>query len=214
MERPVRRPGLAERIAVWCGDALQRRCSRRGALARAAVAGSAMAVAPVRYLVRPETAWAIITPGQCGPATKCNDGFTVFCCEIEHGRNICPSGSYVAGWWKCTDYRGTGLCHDEGVRYYLDCNRIPGHAYPGGCQCGVHGCNSRRVACNLFRYGQCNTHVAFTTEVVCRLVICQHPATVPGFRCNATEMRDENTCSHEAGCLEGLVVALPGGGGA
>jgi hypothetical protein len=214
VERAVNSGGLPERIVAVLSSALERRLSRRGALARAAVAGSAVAVAPVRYLVRPGTAWAVIRPDACGPDTKCNDGFTVFCCEIEHGRNICPADSYVAGWWKCTDYRGKGLCHDEGVRYYLDCNRVPGHGYPGGCQCGPHGCNSRRVSCNLFRYGQCNTHVAYTTEVVCRLVICEHPATVQGFGCNSTEKTDDRTCSHEAGCLEGLLTPLPGGGGA
>ncbi len=205
---------LTQRMADSLGGALDRRLSRRSALARAAVAGSAFAVAPVRYLVRPGTAWAVISPGRCPPGTSCTDGYTAFCCEIEHGKNVCPSGSYVAGWWKCTNYKGHGLCHAEGVRYILDCNRIPGHAYPGGCQCANHDCRHRRVACNQFRYGQCNTHVAATTEVVCRLVICQHPATVSGLGCNATEMIDDNTCQHEAGCLEGLAVALPGGGGA
>ena len=119
-----------------------------------------------------------------GPATArpglCTDGYTAFCCEIEHGRNICPAGTYVAGWWKCTDYRGGGLCHAEGVRYYLDCNRTPGHAFPGGCQCASGDCDRRRVDCNHFRYGQCNTQIHGTTEVVCRLVICQNPATVAG----------------------------------
>ena len=64
---------------------------------------------------------------------------------------------------------------DQGVRYYIDCNRIPGHVFPGGCQCAHGDCNRRRVDCNHFRYGQCNTQVSGTTEVVCRLVICQTP---------------------------------------
>ena len=104
--------------------------SRRSAIARAAVAGSALAVAPVRYLVRPGTAWAVIDPNSCSGGL-CTDGYTAFCCEIEHGRNTCPNGTYIAGWWKCTNYRGGGLCHNEGVRYYIDCNRIPGHVLPG-----------------------------------------------------------------------------------
>ena len=57
MERPV---SFGERLAARVGSLLERRLSRRGALARAALAGSAFAVAPVRYLVRPETAWAVI----------------------------------------------------------------------------------------------------------------------------------------------------------
>jgi hypothetical protein len=32
--------------------------------------------------------------------------------------------------------------------------------------------------------------------------------------CNATEMVDNRTCTHEAGCLRGLAKQLPGGGGA
>ena len=55
----------------------------------------------------------------------------------------------------------------------------PGTRFPGGCQCANGDCHRRRVDCNHFRYGQCNTQVGGTTEVVCRLVICQNPATVP-----------------------------------
>jgi hypothetical protein len=172
------------RLAKAVGGLLERRTSRRGVLARAAVAGSAFAVAPVRYLIRPGTAEAVLYPSQCGPNALCNDGYTAFCCEIEAGLNTCPENTYVAGWWKCTDYRGSGLCHGQGYRYYVDCNRIPGH------------------------------HFAGTTEVACRLVLCQNPSQVPGMNCNATEMVDDRTCSHEAGCLEGLATPLPGGGGA
>ena len=121
---------LAERIATRLGALLERRVSRRSAVARAAVAGSAFAVAPIRYLVRPGTAWAVIGPGNCSSGL-CTDGYTAFCCEIEHGRNTCPTGTYVAGWWKCTSYQGHHLCRDVGVRYYIDCNRKPGaHVSP------------------------------------------------------------------------------------
>ena len=133
---------IAQRLAESIGARLERRLSRRSAIARAAVAGSAMAIAPVRYLVR------------------------------------------------------------------------PGNTCPGGCQCAHGDCHRRRVDCNHFRYGQCNTQVQGTTEVVCRLIICQNPATVGGLNCNGTEMVDDNTCKHEAGCLKGLAVQLPGGGGA
>jgi len=201
------------RIAAAVGSVLERRTSRRGVIAHAAIVGSAFAVAPIRYLVRPGTAWAVIAPGDCPPGSRCTDGYTAFCCEIEHGANACPSGTYVAGWWKCTDYQGGGLCHQEGVRYYLDCNRTPGHGFPDGCHCANGDCDQRRVDCNHFRYGQCNPQVQGQTEVVCRLVICQNPATVETIGCNATEMIDDNTCAHEAGCLEGLAVQLPGVGG-
>jgi hypothetical protein len=203
---------LAERLATRLGALLERRMSRRSAVARAAVAGSAFAVAPIRYLVRPETAWAVIGPGNCSSGL-CTDGYTAFCCEIEHGRNTCPKGTYVAGWWKCSSYQGHHLCRDFGVRYYIDCNRKPGHTFPGGCQCAHGDCNKRRIDCNHFRYGQCNTQIQGTTEVVCRLVTCQNPASVREFNCNDTLMIDDNTCSHEASCLRGLANQLPGGGG-
>jgi hypothetical protein len=204
---------VGERLAAAAGRLLARRVSRRDALSRVAVAGAAFAVAPARYLVRPGTAWAVIGPGQCASG-RCLDGYTAFCCEIQHGRNTCPNGTYVAGWWKCTSYRGSGLCAAEGVRYYVDCNRMPGRAFPGGCQCAQGDCGRRRVDCNHFRYGQCNTQVAGTTEVVCRLMICQNPATVGWMHCNDTEMVDNQTCYHDADCLHGLAVQQPGAGGA
>jgi len=203
---------LSERLAAAAGRLLERRVSRRRALSRLTVAGAAFSVAPLRYLLRPGTAWAVLDPGSCSSGL-CTDGYTAFCCEIEHGHNVCPRGTYIAGWWKCTSYQGAGTCHEEGVRYYIDCNRIPGHVFPGGCQCANGSCAHRRVDCNHFRYGQCNTQVAGTTEVVCRLVVCQSPATIPGWSCNSTEMVDDNTCAHEAGCLHGLAAALPGDGG-
>ncbi|MDQ6806001.1 MAG: hypothetical protein M3065_13785 [Actinomycetota bacterium] len=205
---------MSECLARALGSVLERRTSRRGLFARFAVAGAALAVAPVRYLMRPETAWAVVTGADCPAGSRCNDGYTAFCCEIQRGENRCPDGTYVGGWWKCTDYRGAGLCATEGVRYYLDCNRVPGVHYPGGCQCANGDCHERKVGCNLFRYGQCNTQVKYTTEVVCRLVICQNPATVTGLNCNETLMIDNAVCSHEAGCLQGLAVELPGGEGA
>ncbi|MBV9311406.1 MAG: hypothetical protein JOZ73_11265, partial [Solirubrobacterales bacterium] len=138
-----RKMSFGERLVERVGSLLERRISRRGALARAAVAGSAFAVAPIRYLVRPGTASAVIGPGSCSSGL-CTDGYTAFCCEIENGRNTCPENTYIAGWWKCTSYGGTGLCQDAGVRYYVDCNRLPGRGFPGGCQCARGDCNRRR----------------------------------------------------------------------
>lgn len=206
--------GFAERVAASIGSLLERRVSRRGALTRAAVAGSAFAVAPVRYLLRPGTAWAVIGPGDCPPGARCNDGYTAFCCELEGGNNRCPDGTYVAGWWKCTHYRGSGICSEEGVRYYLDCNNFPGRPFRGGCRCAHDDCKRRRVACNHFRYGQCNTQIAGTTDVVCRLVICENPASIGAWGCNDTLMVDNAVCSHEMDCLQGLTTGVPGEGGA
>ena len=94
-------------LLLAAGSLLERRTSRRGLLARAALAGSAMAVAPLRYLLRPVSAWAVIHPHLCGSGL-CADGYTAFCCEINEGKNVCPSGTFIGGWWKCTRYTGSG----------------------------------------------------------------------------------------------------------
>jgi len=203
---------VTDRIASGAASLLERRISRRGALARIALASSALAAAPLRYLLRPGTAWAAIGPGDCGGGL-CTDGYTAFCCEINGGYNTCPDHTYIAGWWKCSAYTGGGLCGPEGVRYYVDCNRIPGQDFPGGCQCANDDCNERRVDCNQFRYGQCNAQVAGTTEVACRLVVCQNPADIPGFNCNGTVKYDDSTCGHENACLT-YPEQLPTPGGA
>jgi hypothetical protein len=213
LEAAVSERSLSERVLARVTGLLERRSTRRRALSRAALAGAAFAVAPARYLLRPDPAWAVIRPGRCSSGL-CTDGYTAFCCEIQQGLNRCPNGTYIAGWWMCTDYRGAGLCHREGVRYYIDCNRIPGRVFPGGCQCAGGTCAKRRVDCNHFRYGQCNTHIHGTTGVVCRLIICENPATVAGMPCNGTVMVDDRTCGHEAKCLAGLASQPPGGGGA
>ena len=182
-------------------EILDRRTSRSGFLVRTAVVGSALAVAPLRYLLRPQTALAaIVRPRDC-VGGLCSDGWTEFCCTINDGLNLCPPYAFVGGWWKCTDYRGHRLCEEEGVRYYLDCNRLPGHSSHGGCRCANDSCDHRRVACNVFRYGQCNTHIPDLTEVVCRVVVCEHPAAIPGLNCNGTAKLNNLTCPHEAGCL-------------
>ena len=181
--------------------ALAGRTSRRGFLIRAATVGSALAVAPLRFLLEPVSALAaIVRPGDCGGG-RCATGWTEFCCTIDQGQNLCPPYSFVGGWWKCTDYRGRRLCNEQGVRYYLDCNRLPGHHVPGGCHCAKGECDRFRVGCNVFRYGQCNTHIGEVTEVVCRVVVCKHPSTIPGLNCNSTYKQDNRTCAHEAPCL-------------
>ena len=170
----------AAAVALVDGSArvLEARFSRRTALTRIAVAGSALAVAPVRYLLYPGTALGVVVPGGCNDGL-CTDGYTAFCCEIHHGLNTCPEGTFVGGWWMCTDYRGHQLCQGAGVRYYVDCNNLPGRPFPGGCRCADNDCSHRRQACNVFRYGQCNTHIKGTTTVVCRVVTCEKPSEIP-----------------------------------
>jgi Methylamine utilisation protein MauE len=203
---------LALRLTESSAQALEARFSRRS-LIRVAVAGSALSIAPVRYLLYPGTALGVVLPGHCRDGI-CTDGYTAFCCEINQGLNTCPTGTFIGGWWKCTDYRGQQLCQDAGVRYYIDCNALPGQPFPGGCRCANDSCSHRRQNCNVFRYGQCNTHIKGTTPVVCRVVTCENPGHIRGTGCSTALMVDDAVCGHEAGCLEPPAVQLPGGGGA
>jgi hypothetical protein len=207
---PSARPA-GDRLVTSSALFLERRFSRRGLLVRLAAAGSALAVAPLRYLLYPGTALAAITPGECAHGA-CTDGYTAFCCEINHGQNSCPTGTFPAGWWMCTDYPGHNLCAESGIRYYVDCNALPGQIYPGGCRCGGSTCDERRVACNVFRYGQCNTHVPGITAVVCRMVVCENPSTISELGCSASMAVDDAVCRQDAGCLEPAIQVGAAGG--
>ena len=191
------------------------RIDRRGFLARSAVVGSALAVAPADYLLRPTTAYAAVCScvGQsCGCGALCCDGYTEFCCTI-YGANACPAGTAVAGWWKAD---GSGFC--SGPRYYMDCNAGCGTCGCGGsgvcggncsgtpCHCANGNCNNRRAGCNEFRYGQCNQSVACLGPIVCRLVTCIPPWEIEP-SCTHTVATDESTAHHDAPCLH-----VPNGG--
>jgi hypothetical protein len=191
---------VTERLVNAASSVLARRTSRRGLLARVALVASAASVGPLRYFLRPQSAEAVITCSDCGGGAACCDGWTTFCCTLI-GTNTCPAYTFIGGWWKCTDYRGSGLCHSEGVRYYIDCNRLPGRHCPHGCSCTNGKCHNRATCCNVFRYGQCNTQVKQVTEVVCRVVSCVNPCRLYPDKCSCTEMISNATCSHQADCL-------------
>lgn len=203
----------ATRLVGASARVLEARLDRRAALTRIAVAGSALAIAPLRYLLYPGTALAAVLPSSCSTGL-CTDGYTAFCCELDKGLNRCPPGTFAGGWWMCTDYRGSQLCRGTGVRYYVDCNALPGHPFPGGCRCANGSCANRKQACNVFRYGQCNTQIKGTTAVVCRMVTCENPSRIDALHCSPSLMVDNAVCGHEAGCLEPAAVQLPGTGGA
>jgi hypothetical protein len=203
---------LSERLVGASATFLEQRFSRRSALVRIAVAGSALCVAPLRYLLYPQPALAVIVPGDCAEG-DCTDGYTAFCCEINRGLNKCPPGTFPGGWWMCTDYQGRQLCSGQGVRYYVDCNALPDRPYPGGCVCANGTCFQRRVNCNIFRYGQCNTQIPGVTAVVCRMVVCQNPGSIPHLNCSSSVAVDDAVCGHEAPCLEPPAMQLAGAGG-
>jgi hypothetical protein len=202
---------LSERLVHASASFVERRVSRRTLLLRVALTGSAMAVAPLRYLLYPISALAAITPGDCSGGL-CLDGYTVFCCEINNGKNSCPPGTFPGGWWMCTSYSGGGLCAPQGVRYYVDCNALPGSSW--GCECAFGSCANRRQACNIFRYGQCNTNVPGVTAVVCRQIVCENPGSISGLNCGSSVAVDDSVCGQDVPCLDvPPAVELAGAGG-
>src|SRR5262249_20023505 len=117
---------LSEKLVEVASEGLRRRSSRRGFLFRSAVVGSALAVNPFKFAVKPGTAYASL----CGPDATWSSGGTVFCGPINKGQTSCPPGTIPAGWWKSDR---SNFC-DGGPRYILDCN-----ATCGSCGCGGGG---------------------------------------------------------------------------
>ncbi|QIM21477.1 hypothetical protein G7075_10630 [Phycicoccus sp. HDW14] len=197
-----------------------RGASRRGVLVGAAVAGSALVTDPKAYALRPVSAYATI----CGPANTAAGGWTVFCATINKGVNGCPPGSFTAGWWKAADSSWCG----GGYRYIVDCNAKCTKCTSGcsdhlcdskcwNCKCGSGSkatCDQRRVCCNDFRYGQCNTQVKCSGGVHCRVVSC-----VPPYKwenCSTTSLSSNATAEHSSpylpqwGPMEKLYSAMGG----
>jgi hypothetical protein len=188
-----------DRVAGWVG----RRTSRRGFLLKAGLLGTALAVDPKGYVLRPGTAYAAV----CGPGAAATSGWTVFCATIHDGVNACPEGSIAAGWWKAD---GASLCGGR-ARYIIDCNATcstctsPG-ARPGicdascwscSCDSGLPGtCDQRKVCCNAFRYGQCNMDVRQVGGVHCRVVSCTPPWRFE--QCSTAPATDNRTVDHNS----------------
>ncbi len=211
-----RRRNLAERLASF----MERRVDRRGVLRKGAMAGTAMAVAPATFALRPGSAYAAV----CARNALCNDGYTEFCCTIT-GANSCPAGTALGGWWKVD---GSDFC-GGGPRYYMDCN-----AGCGGCGCGSNGicagscsgtpcgcangdCNNRKAGCTGFRYGQCNQGIRCLGPIVCRVVTCTEPWRLDG-TCTTAARTDNATRYHSRPCVEvdaignvDVLTVVPGG---
>jgi hypothetical protein len=179
--------GLVNRLAQLGS----RRASRRSFLAAATIAGTALAVDPWGYLTKPQSAYASV----CGPGASCSAGWSAMCCSINKGHNTCPPGTFAGGWWKADR---SSFCGGK-ARYYIDCNAKPGHHF--ACHCNQTNCDHRYVACNVFRYGQCNTQVHGVTAVVCRQISCRPPWELYPGHCGKSSATDNNTAQHNAPCL-------------
>ncbi len=184
---------LAERLVDRIARRTPRGSSRRGFLAGAAVVGAAVAVNPWGYLVRSANAYDSV----CGSQPNCSDGYSAFCCTINEGVNSCPPNSFIGGWWKADR---SSFCGGS-ARYYIDCNAYRNGAWK--CHCASGTCDSRRVACNQFRYGQCNLSIPYenTGPVVCRIISCTPPWQQFGGVCTSSSSTDNSTATHNAPCV-------------
>jgi len=185
---------FSERLVNRLSDlGMRTRTDRRGFLTASAMVGTALAVNPWSYLTRPASAYDRV----CGSGNLCADGWSVFCCTINGGKNQCPPGSFVGGWWKADN---SGFCCGS-ARYYIDCNAYAGDS-TWKCHCNTTTCDQRRVACNQFRYGQCNQQIGPYGPVVCRMVTCTPPWRFDP-SCTTTSATDNATVTHSAPCLPG-----------
>lgn len=182
---------LSERLVNRIAGLGGRRTSRRTFLTTATLAGTALAVNPWDYLTKPQDAYASV----CGPGATCDAGWSVMCCSINSGRNTCPPNTFAGGWWKADRSSWCG----GAARYYIDCNALPGKHFT--CRCNKSNCDHRYVACNRFRYGQCNTKVKGVTPVVCRQISCTPPWELYPGKCGKSSATDNNTRLHSAPCL-------------
>jgi hypothetical protein len=180
---------------------------RRSFLTKTALVGSALAYAPLRYILRPGSAYAAICNcgnTACDCASACCDGYTDFCCVVNGGRNECPPGSFAAGWW-----RADGSAYCGGTRYYIDCNAsctcssCDGSFCAGcpgtGCSCGAGRCDHRKTGCTYFRYGQCHTEIGCAGPIVCRVVTCVPPYELTP-ACTGMTLVDDRTANHSTVC--------------
>jgi hypothetical protein len=168
--------------------------TRRSFLTRLSIVATAITTRPGDFALRPVSAYDAV----CGTLPACGDPFTAFCCTIAGGANVCPEGTFVGGWWKADR---SAYCRGA-ARYYIDCNGTARH--PWRCHCsGSHTCDKRKVACNVFRYGNCHLDIAnYRTAVVCRVVTCT-PPWIWDTSCNETTFVDQVTGSQSAPCLPG-----------
>ena len=184
---PLATATLTQRIVNKASGFLSRRTSRRSFLTRTAVVGSALAVGPVDFLMKPGTAYGYL----CG---TCTDGWTAFCCTVNGGSNTCPPNSFVAGWWKADN---AAYCCGS-ARYIIDCNATcPTQC---SCRCAGDSCDGRRTCCNQFRYGQCHQEIACYGPVVCRVATCTPPWLYDP-SCTTASATDNKTVNHGAPCL-------------
>lgn len=204
---------MSRRLAERASSLLGGRTTRRDFLTKTAVVGSAIAVAPRTFVLRPVTAYEAVcgcAGRACACGSLCCDGYTEFCCTLT-GENTCPPGSFAGGWWKAS-----GSVYCSGDRYYIDCVGNCTHCTSGcggghafcvdtcgdlGCGCALGNCSYRKAGCTQFRYGQCHQEIACSTRILCRVVSCD-PAVLVFSACSGPTAVDDATANHNQPCLQ------------
>jgi hypothetical protein len=212
--QPSKGIALTNWLVRRTSQALERGTSRRGFLIGSAMVGSAVVVAGCSVATTPGTPYTFITDCSSG---FCTDGYTEFCCAVNNGVNACPPGSFAGGWWRADSSSFCG----GGTRYYIDCMQTccgpPENYCQNGfcfcvgcteCRCAA-GCNTRRVYCNYFRYGQCHQEIPTSGPIACRVVTCTPPYTVAAYACTTAPAVDNSTAEHAANCAVNVDPAPP-----
>jgi len=204
---------MSRRLADATSRFLAKRTPRRGFLTKTAVVGSALAVAPKDFVLKPGTAYAQVcncNGSRCDCSQLCCDGYTEFCCTI-YGTNGCPPGSLYGGWWRVS---GSSYCGGSN-RYYMDCHNPCGDCACGAsgicsgscngtaCGCALGSCRNRKAGCTHFRYGQCNRQMKCLGPIICRVVTCVAPWRLEP-TCTTASRTDEATRNHNRACLSEL----------
>lgn len=199
-----------ERFAEVTSHLIARHTSRRGFLVRAAIIGSAMVTAPLRYVLEPGDALATcINCNSCGNCKSpcpsgctdgtcqcndqcCNSNNSVFCCTLPGGSNECPGGSsHRCGSW---------FCGDINAYEYIDCCQCPCGA---GCHCGDLQCYNRRTCCFAWSWSNCNrpTCNGSASKIVCR-VTRLHNANHDCSDCTKGFLSSGDDCANPPACAQ------------
>ncbi len=211
---------MSRTLVTRVSTLVDRYTSRRGFLRSLVMSATAIAFAPA-YLVRPIAAEAAIITClglRCSANSACCDGWTEFCCRLT-GENTCPPGTVVGGWWKV--HNSSFCSYDEPrPRYYIDCNvtcQTTRWCRPGGlcppsattarCRC-PDGCDTRRIDCVQFRYGQCNQDIC-VGPIRCRVVTCVPPWEWEPTCKRWPALTSEVTRHHDRPCLHNWFNDVP-----
>jgi hypothetical protein len=156
---------MSQRLVDRASSYLESRSSRRSFLMRTAVVGSALAAAPLQYLLKPGTAYAAV----CGDGASCSQRLDGFCCTSTTASTAArPAPSSAAGG-RPTRRRSAARAGAAAAALH---HRLPRRVHrrlrlepllplrrcadlPLPLR-GTSTCDQRKTCCNNFRYGQCH----------------------------------------------------------